>query len=317
MRPEGPNRQVVLALFSIGVLASCEASPSLVEDDAGGGVDAASPGLDAAGHDAPAAPDAWIAPTDRTTITFGPDPLDVGRERTVCVIVDVGNDVARQVSAIRTHLPQGSHHMILYRTDEPVRAEPLTCTPFADGEAIFIAETREAELVFPADAALAFDAHQHVRIEVHEVNYLGMPIDVMASATFDFLPLDAPPRTEVQLLFTGDLTLSLPPHETTTVRSFHVPDSGARIFALTSHTHSLGTYASIEDADDLTDTTGTLLHESRSWADPPLDLFDPPITLAPGRGLRLTCTYENTRDDWVFFGLNFDEEMCFLWAYWY
>ena len=149
------------------------------------------------------------------------------------------------------------------------------------------------------------------------VNYVGMPLDVTASATFDFLPLGTPERDEVHLLFTGDLALVLPPHERTTVTSYHVPDDGARIIALTSHTHALGTLATIEDADMFDRVPARLLHESRSWAEPPLDTFAPPLVLAPEHGLRLTCVFENTRDDTVTFGLDFDEEMCFLWAYWY
>ena len=57
------------------------------------------------------------------------------------------------------------------------------------------------------------------------------------------------------------------------------------------------------------------MHESRSWADPPLDLFTPSRVFGPNQSLRLTCTYLNDTDDFVGFGESFDSEMCFLWAY--
>ncbi|MBN8613528.1 MAG: hypothetical protein J0L92_23235 [Deltaproteobacteria bacterium] len=311
------SRLVMLLLF---VLAGCGGGASA--DDAGAAREDASlpPGTDVGTlePDADSRPDAFIPSADQATLTYGPERLEPGDEQTVCIVLDAGNEAARFVRTIRTSLPQGSHHMILYRTTEGVRERPQACIPFASsGDAMFIAETREAELHFPADTGLAFDAHQHVRLEVHAVNYVGMPIDVSASATFEFYPLDVPPTDEVHLLFTGDMSLYLPPHEETTVTSFHRPDPGARIFAITSHTHSLGTYASIEDARSSSDTEGTLLHESRSWAEPPLDTFDPPIVIPGDRGLRLTCTYRNDGDDYVGFGLDFEDEMCFLWAYWY
>lgn len=314
------TRHSTSGLVLLLALAACGGEAS--SDDAGSGaVDAATNTETDAAVDEPdavASPDAFIPSADQATLTYGPERLEPGDEQTVCIVLDAGNEAARFVRAIRTTLPQGSHHMIVYRTTEGVRTRPQSCIPFASsGDAMFIAETREAELVFPPDAGLAFDAHQHIRLEVHAVNYVGMPIDVSASVTFEFYPVASPPSSEVHLLFTGDMALSLPPHMETTVTSFHRPDPGARLFAMTSHTHSLGTYASIEDARSSSDTTGTLLHESRSWAEPPLDLFDPPIVLPEDRGLRLTCTYRNDTDDYVGFGLDFEDEMCFLWAYWY
>jgi len=303
-----------LAIGLLSSLAACTSEP--VGPDASphdaAMVDAASPDPIDAAVDAPG------TTADQITLPFGPHPIAPGEERTVCVTLDAGNATARQVRAIRTHLPQGSHHMIVYRSAQPLNATPTPCFPFADGaDAIFIAESVEGELVYPDDASLAFDAHQHVRLEIHEVNYLPTDIDITAAVTFEFLPADAAPRAPVQFLFTGDMSISLPPREITTITSFHTVPEGARVFGLTSHTHALGTYASIHDATSESDTTGELLHESTSWAEPPLSTFSPPRVLAPGRGLRLTCTYENTRAETVGFGLGFDDEMCFLWAYWY
>jgi hypothetical protein len=46
-------------------------------------------------------------------------------------------------------------------------------------------------------------------------------------------------------------------------------------------------------------------------------MFNPPIAPAAGQGLRYTCTYNNTTTGIVTFGENADQEMCFLWAYYY
>lgn len=300
-------------------------SPAASDPDAGRPEDGARIGDSSVPDDArpPDAPldiplDAPATDEDRATVAFGPHPTGIAVERTVCVVIDAGNSSARQVRAIRTSLPVGSHHMIVYRSEEALDATPRECFPFADGgEAIFIAETVSAELIYPEDAGLEFRAHQHIRLEIHEVNYTGAPIDITASVEFEFYPLGTAPRDPVQFLFTGDMSIYLPPRQTTTATSFHRVPSGARIFALTSHTHSLGTYASIHDATSAADTSGVLLHESTNWAEPPLDTFAPPRVLAAGRGLRLSCTWQNTSDAAVSFGLGFEDEMCFLWAYWY
>jgi len=256
-------------------------------------------------------------PGESVHLTFGPDPLPLGEERTVCITVDAGNEVARQVRGIRTHLPTGSHHMIVYRTTGPLSATPTPCQPFADGaSAVFIAETVNASIEYPTDAALVFTPHQRIRIEIHEVNYTGEPIDIHAEVDFDFYPLDETERMPVQFLFTGVMGLFLPARTTTEVHSFHGVPDGARIFGLTSHTHGLGVYSTIHrgtSEDDFTE----MLHEADDWANPPLDRFDPPLTLSSTEGLRLSCEYDNTRDEDVGFGLDFADEMCFLWAYYY
>lgn len=274
------------------------------------------PGTDAPGTDAPSV-DAPVGPIESDTVTFGPDPLAVSEERTVCVVLDAGNDVARQVRAIRTTLGEGSHHMIVYRTDQPVTTTPFECFPFADGgSAVFIAETREASLTYPSDAALAFGAHQHIKIEVHEVNYLDRPIDINSSVTFEYYPLSEPAHAPVQFLFTGNMSLYLPARTMTSVTSFHPTPPGARIFGVTSHTHGLGVYASIHRGTSETTYTD-LLHESNDWANPRLDTFTPPLVLDSSEGLRLQCDYDNVRSTDVSFGLDFLDEMCFLWAYYY
>jgi hypothetical protein len=273
------------------------------------------PGADVPGVDAWTPPDA--GPVDSDTLTFGPDPLPVGAERTVCIVLDAGNDVARQVRAIRTHLPEGSHHMIVYQTFEAVSTTPTPCFPFADGgSAIFIAETVDAYLRYPPEAALAFRPHQHIKIEVHEVNYLAMPLDITASVTFEYDPIGAPTASPVQFLFTGDMSLLLPARSTSTETSFHFVPDGANVFGLTSHTHSLGVRATIHRGRSETDYSD-LLHESLDWANPRLDVFDPALTFAPGEGLRLSCEFDNTTSSNVSFGLDFADEMCFLWAYYY
>jgi hypothetical protein len=59
------------------------------------------------------------------------------------------------------------------------------------------------------------------------------------------------------------------------------------------------------------------LYVNHDWADPPLTIFDPPIDTTPGQGFRYSCTYYNPTNQTVSFGEGFNQEMCFLWAYYY
>jgi hypothetical protein len=85
---------------------------------------------------------------------------------------------------------------------------------------------------------------------------------------------------------------------------------------VTGHQHHLGTGVTIELGSSITGPT-TPLYANHDWADPPLTIFDPPIATTPGQGLRYACTYDNPTHQVVSFGEGVNQEMCFLWAYYF
>jgi len=138
-------------------------------------------------------------------------------------------------------------------------------------------------------------------------------LDIQGTVDFDLVPVD-PAIREVHILFTGDMSLNLPPHQMTTVSDLFPLTTGSEVIAMTTHTHQLGIDATLDITTSTADP-GTRIHESTSWSDPPLTLFDPPMTITAGQQVRLTCVYDNTTDSAVHFGTSFEDEMCFFWAY--
>jgi hypothetical protein len=303
-------------LLGLGVLllsTGCGAPPGATTD-AGTRVDAhaddafAPAPVDAARSDT-------NVPSTTSTASIGPFSVARGTEQTLCVVIELDNVEPAMLRAIHTHLTPGSHHMIISRADGRDLMGPTPCPAFASGvtNAIFIAQQPEASIVYPDDSGLPLTAHQRIGLEMHMINYFSdTPIDISGVVDFELAARDAPLR-EVHILFTGNFALYLPPHmETTVTDDFAIAD-GTEVFALTSHTHHLGTYASLEIVGG--SHAPELVHESHSWAEPPLDTFTPSRVFGPSESLRLTCTYLNDTDGAVTFGESFDNEMCFLWAY--
>ena len=284
-----------------------------------GGRDARAPDaprVDAPGIDARPLGDAGGTSTFRAQI--GPFDTPPGHEDTLCIVVDLGNESPAYIRSVRARLDEGSHHMIVHRVDRGVaNPVPSPCPAFAhamSGSMIFIAQQPDSSLVYPEGSGLRVQPHQLIGLEMHFINYFSDRNEDIAGQVELELVTGEEPLEEVQFLFTGDLALSLPPRERTTVTSFHGIPSGARVFALTSHTHQYGEVTYIERTRSISEE-GPILHESTSWAEPPLDVFDPPIRFGAGEGLKLTCQFVNTSDSHVGFGLDFDDEMCFLWVY--
>src|SRR5687768_14024444 len=83
------------------------------------------------GDDAPTGP----ALTGETfSVTWGPIEIQPGEEGTRCATVEAGNDTAVQIHQLHNVLARVSHHLIVYRLDDPdapLDTTPVECTPFA------------------------------------------------------------------------------------------------------------------------------------------------------------------------------------------
>jgi hypothetical protein len=304
-------RRVLLGVSLALGLGACDGGGTTAMRDGGGGGTDATVAIDGGGSGPVDGGESF----ETRTLTMGPFNTPSGTERVLCASFDLGNEAAAMIRGIRTHLTEGSHHMIVYVLHEPPDPTARPCGSFEHGigQSVFIAQQREAGLRYPDGAGYPIDAHATVGFELHFINYVSSdPIDIMGMVELDLVPDDGS-LDEVELVFTGNLSLSLPPRTTTTVTSFH-PLPASRVFGLTSHTHQLGEYATLHRGTSETDV-GELLHESTSWADPPLDIFDPPLVFGAGEGLVLSCDFNNTTDRTVTFGTAFEDEMCFLWAY--
>jgi hypothetical protein len=181
---------------------------------------------------------------------------------------------------------------------------------------LYIAQKPSTVLNFPTGIAYTMPANQMLRVELHFVNTTAAPLPVTGTVHLGEAK-EGTITEHANLMFYGNVGIILPPQSQATVGpSFHAIAAGRKIFGLTGHQHKLGTSVTIELSPDAF-TSGKELYKNIVWDEPPLTIFNPPITPPAGQGLRYTCTYDNTTSTIVTFGENADQEMCFLWAYYY
>ncbi len=256
------------------------------------------------------------ATVDGTTIRVGPIPAEAGEERVMCVVVDLGNATPLYVRELSTHLNPGSHHMIVYRTVEPVSPKPTPCgSDIQDERMLFIAQAKDSMIRYPDPAALVLEAHQHVKIEIHYFNDTAGSLDIGSTVQFAPHEGDTAGLLPVKTRFTGEFTLRVPPG-TSSATTFIDMAADSHYFAVTTHTHRWGVRSTLQRASSSSDPKPTLLHESLSWSEPPLTQLKPPITFGSD-GLILTCNYDNLSSETVNFGTGARDEMCFFWGYYY
>ncbi|NUP08597.1 MAG: hypothetical protein HOW73_21320 [Polyangiaceae bacterium] len=263
------------------------------------------------------------------TVTFDPITVAPGEENTQCVVKKLGNDAAIKVNEIHNVLPQGSHHLIVYRTaDTEEKLEPYDCQPFADtldptkGSPLMVTQKHDETLTLPSGVAFSLDANVMVRLEMHYINPTTEPLDIGATSTFYTMP-EADFENEADFLFLGNPDISIPPNQSFTLGPtfLKLPADleGSNIFGITGHTHQFGTNVTVALAPTEAEGSDTMVYDVDGWKwDEPATVYlDPPTVLPQGGGFRFTCDWNNTSAETVGFGESANDEMCFFWAYYY
>jgi hypothetical protein len=105
-----------------------------------------------------------------------------------------------------------------------------------------------------------------------------------------------------------DETIHLPAGSEATEWSRCVMNEDVDVIFLASHTHELATNFTIRPFDG--ETTGEIIFSNDDWHDPMITQYDPPISVPAGTGFEWTCTYQNTKEQDVNYGLTAEDEMC-------
>ncbi|HVV82924.1 MAG TPA: hypothetical protein VHE35_07575 [Kofleriaceae bacterium] len=311
-----------MRLVSLASILSSSIALTLVACGGGGGDDGQPAGPDAG----PPSIDAAPGEVGTFTAKWGPKTIHSGVEDTECVQVHLNNTGPIKVHEIHNVLGLASHHFIVYRTNSTEEySTPRPCNPFIDtldptkGAPLMITQRSEETLTLPDDVAFTLQPNQMVRLELHYVNTTDSDVTVQATTE---LRTEALASIEADFLFIGTPDISLPPNaqsdQTVGPTYIQMPDElqGVNVFALTGHTHKLGTDVQVSTAHDKTDA-GTMVYDPHpfTWSEPETVYQRPAFTIP--EGFRFTCKYRNTTDATVKFGESTTDEMCFFWAYYY
>ena len=318
----------LLVLASVLALAACDAD---VGDENGGGGQTSNGGgaQDGGGPDTGGGDNTGGgAQTQSFTVTFDPLTVAPGSEDTQCVVKRLGNDTEIHVNEIHNVLPNGSHHLIVYRTaDTEERLEPYACQPFADtldptkGSPLMVTQKHEEILTLPDRVGFTLQPGVMIRLEMHFLNTTSEPLDVSATSTFKTMdPADF--EHEADFLFMGNPDIDIAPMSEASLGPtfLKLPDNlaGSKFFGLTGHTHQWGTNVTVDLADSATGPFTSLYDvPGWQWDEPETVYLDPPVELPDGGGFRFSCEWNNLSANSVGFGESANDEMCFFWAYYY
>lgn len=314
----------LLVVLPAVVLAACSGSEYGSSGAGGTGGSGGSAGVGGASGSGGSG-GAFVPPPDSFTLKWGPLEVPPGTESTQCVMKRLGNSEPVSVHEIYNLLGATSHHFIVYRVDDTEeRPEPYPCAPFTDtlnDPPLIITQRKEDRLTLPEGVAYTIPPNQMVRLEMHYINVSQEPQTLEATSTFIPMPSDEVEH-EADIMFLGDTNIFIPAMEDATLGPtfIQVPErfDGVSYFAITGHEHQWGTNVYVEVAESAS-VQGTPVYDLPVflWDEPETVTYDPPFSVPTGGGFKLTCEWSNLSDEPVYFGTSVDDEMCFIWAYYF
>jgi copper type II ascorbate-dependent monooxygenase-like protein len=247
----------------------------------------------------------------------------------VCEYRRLPNKRPMDVNGFRLRMPPGAHHFVVWSYNGNVTddaAFPATPVPSVACAGIAPDETIPQVLIpiqqpnsrfrFPEGIALRLEPHQQVFLNPHMKNFGDTPI--VPDVRFNFYRARKKGiRHLAEGLIIGNSTdIAVPAHGTQTLTAEWTAPVPLTMIELATHQHRLGTYGNIEIVPE-GGGAPQRIYENTQWEHPLSYWPDPPIHLARGQKMRITCTWQNTDDHMVSFGPKTTDEMCFILGFYY
>ncbi len=236
----------------------------------------------------------------------------------VCSVYDAPNTAYAAVNRVEYLQNEGTHHMTLSTvalSGHVLEPGMYDCNDLygnaslMEDQVMFFGNqgAGEGEMQLPAGTVANLPPNLQVIHEVHYVNPTDQPVELFSYVNGWTIPSD-----EVTEMIWGgqvrDETISIPAGSEVTEWTRCVMNEDVEVIFLASHTHKLGKRFTIAPFDG--SSTGDLIFDNDDWHDPKITQFDPPLVVPAGQGFEYACTWANTTDAEINYGLTADDEMC-------
>ncbi len=278
------------------------------------------------------------APENGIQLHLGPFPIAPRSEREIFYfmgtpLTSFAEDLI--VERIDIHMADDSHHFILYEwtgaQNPPAGYRNIGGALDIISSRRFILGAQQSffSLAFPPGVGLKLSRLLKMDLNSHFVNLHNA--STLQGEVYMNIFLAAPGTitTFAKPVFDINPFINVPPNQTRTTKAAFPQESSGRvpagkeyhIYALGSHTHRHGVRFSGFVVSNLLDAVPpNMVYDNYSWDDPVFDVFETPLVLKAGQGIRYEATH--TYDDPpspssppLQFGITSEDEMAILLGY--
>jgi hypothetical protein len=252
-----------------------------------------------------------------------------GTEIVQCHFFKLKNPAAIDVERIQFQFAEGSHHVHIYRSDQPHEDGITDCSAgvsWPRWKLLAGAQTRALDWRLPAGLTMPVGAEQQLMVQVHWLN--TSPSAVQARVDLLFHPA---PRagTPVGVMFGVNKRIALEPGERRTLRQWCAMPAGSQLLALMGHFHALGRRYGVEvrPADEDLGVgggagggagVGQSIYQGADEGTLEFKSFEPAREIPAGQGLGFECEFFNHRTVAASWGPDTQrDEHCNMVAYYY
>jgi hypothetical protein len=257
-----------------------------------------------------------------------PRTLAPGEEVEYCLSWPYPSFKNHIIYAARLHTTRGLHHSNLiakpvdpavgpnpYPDCHPGASDPFSKLPQVIPDVLFANSTQvvgEETLAFPPGKGFTVDPSREIVTDIHLLNVA--PRSQTVEVAYDFFSMPASDLVDAVAPFVLQVDdFDIPPHSTGVVGST-CPVFGGTVVEMMPHTHKLATSFTA----DLLGVQGDrrVIDNGRFDAQSHIQVFDPGLDLTDVDSMQFACTFDNTTNADVVFGIG-QNEMCVLFGYLY
>jgi hypothetical protein len=252
--------------------------------------------------------------------------LQPGEEATYCYYLRTPNDRAMGITRWKSNMTPGSHHLILFLTQNDAQPPGTISTQncgfgAAGGGTVwtYAAQTPDAEIGLPPDDGTGSPLAQRVPANSPafvQMHYLNATDEVLrAHVTIDAFALEeGAPFTQTAAFITYNAQIAIPGMTSGHVesRTCNVP-AGAKFWLMSTHAHKQATKTAVKDGS-------TEVFSSTDWEHPGAATFMTPQAFYEFSTNRITyeCTYSNPTNRTIRSGDSAEtDEMCMATGYFF
>ncbi len=272
----------------------------------------------------PADPSLSLAPPAQgEQVVIGPFNVPPGAEVQLCRTLKLSNTEEVGVNRLQVAMSHGSHHFILFRSDQDFPDQIFPCwgtVNFDDWQ--FIEDVNKSggnDWTIADGNGFVFKPHQQIMVQSHFVNATTVQSPYGGMALLNIYEV---PKSQIahQLhgMFTVDTNINIPPHSSYSTHRTCTFSDTVYLAAMTGHFHARGkTFSVWRNRDQQNEE---MLYQSQSWDSPPFEVFPSTTEVfnALDDGVQFQCDFFNPTDNWIGWGGHADvQEHCNLFFQYY
>lgn len=246
-----------------------------------------------------------------------PYELSPGREDGPCWYVNLNNEEALDVVRMQTASHPILHHFNIFSStlekEDGWGRCPDSIELFVGARPIIDGSGAAVDYVFPEGIAVRLEPKTLIIFQLHSINTATEPKPQQFVLNLHTEP--GVDHTLADIYGFTNLGLELPPEQVSAHPKDCNIEQGMWVMTMSSHMHA----RAIEAKAELIRGGGApeLLYRTERWDDPEVKTFDPPRYFDVGDVVRFSCTYDNKDARVVKYGPDADDEMCFVFGYYY